>query len=53
MSGVVIISEIESSCLYSPLAINSEIDKLDIIPNFTLTRTVKTMIYFDIKSCLM
>ncbi|CUM51866.1 unnamed protein product [Debaryomyces fabryi] len=50
---LVIISEIESSYLYSPLAINSEVDKLGIIPNVALTRSIKTMIYFDIKSCLM
>lgn len=50
---LVIISEIESSHFFSPLDINSEVDKLDIIPNVTLIRSIKTMIYFDIKSCLM
>lgn len=50
---LVLISEIGSSYLYSPLAINSEIDKLDSMPNVILTRSIKTMIYFEIKSCLM
>jgi len=50
---LLIISEIESSYFYPPLVINSEIDKLDTILNVILTKSIKTMIYFDIKSCLM
>lgn len=50
---LVLISEIESSHLYSPLKINSEIDKLDNVSDVKLIRSVKTMIYFEIKSCLM
>lgn len=50
---LLIISEIESSYFYPPLAINSEIDKLDTILNVILTKSIKTMIYFDIKSCLI
>lgn len=50
---LVLLCEIESSQLFSPLNINSEIDKLNYSSNANLIRSIRIMIYFEIKSFIM